>query len=119
MAHIGIVHARIVKDIETSIKDDLSHTILYSLPINSIYALAALYEKDEQRASDLALRIGAAPTSFTPILDRLEKVGLIARAPHATDRRSIVISLTPGGKKLQRAVENAMGNAEVRYGGKQ
>lgn len=118
MAHIGIIHAQMVKEIETCIKDDLAHTPLHSLPMQSIYALAALYEEDNQRASDLALAVSTPSTSFTPILDKLEKLGLIERVPHARDRRSILVCLTKEGKKYKDVIEGAIGNAEVRYGGK-
>lgn len=118
MESIGITTAVLLSEIGKSIKDDLSHTLLHNFPIISIYVLALLYEKDDQRASDIARSLKVAPTSFTPTLDRLEIAGLIVRSPHAVDRRSVVISLTAEGKKLKRAVENAIGNAEVRYGGK-
>lgn len=118
MEHIGIIHAKMVKEIETCIKDDLAHTPLYALPMQSVYTLCALYEKDAQRASELAIKVGSAPTSFTPVLDRLEKLGLIERGADASDRRAIIIHLTDRGRQYERAVSNAIGNAEVRYGGK-
>lgn len=118
MAHIGIVHAQMVKEIETCIKDDLAHTILYVLPINSIYALAELYELDNQRVSSLATAAGSVVTAFTPVLDRLEALGLIERVPNTKDRRSVLVCLTKEGKKYKAAVQNAIGNAEVHYGGK-
>ena len=118
MESIGIRVASLLGEIGQSIKDDLAQTVLHDFPLSSIYVLAALYEKDSQRASDLARALKVPATSFTPTLDRLENAQLIARSPHDTDRRSVVISLTAASKKLQRAVENAIGNAEVRYGGK-
>lgn len=118
MESIGIRVASLLGEIAQSIKDDLAQTVLHDFPLSSVYVLAALYRKDSQRASDLAKELKVPATSFTPVLDRLENAQLVARTPHGTDRRSVVISLTTGGKKLQRAVENAIGNAEVRYGGK-
>lgn len=118
MESIGIKTASLLTEIGRAIKDDLAHTVLYNFTLTSIYVLAALYQKDEQRASDLAKVLKVPATSFTPVLDRLENAGLIFRTPHSVDRRSVVIALTPEGKKLKRAVENAIGNAEVRYGGK-
>lgn len=118
MESIGIRTASLLGEIGQSIKDDLAHTALRDFPLSSVYVLAALYEKDSQRASDLARALKVPATSFTPVLDRLEHAQLITRSPHGTDRRSVVISLTSAGQKLQRAVENALGNAEVRYGGK-
>ncbi len=118
METIGIQTAVLLSEIGRSIKDDLAHTVLHDFPLTSIHVLAALYEQDNQRASDLAKALSVAATSFTPTLDRLERAGLIVRSPHVSDRRSVVISLTAEGKKLERAIGNAIGNAEVRYGGK-
>lgn len=43
-------------------------------------------------------------STLTSILDRLEGRGLVARATHARDRRSFVVSLTPRGRPLARRV---------------
>lgn len=119
MESIGIRTASLLGEIGQSIKDDLAHLpLLHNLTLTSIYVLVSLYAQDEQRASDIARDLKVAPTSFTPTLDRLEAAGLIARSPHASDRRSVVISLTPEAKKFRQAVDQAIGNAEVRYGGK-
>lgn len=119
MESIGLKTAQLLTEIGRTIKEDVSKApVLQNLPLQAIYVLASLYETDNQRASDLSKSIGAAPTSFTPTLDRLEGAGLITRGDHPTDRRSVLISLTREGKKYQTVVVNAIGNAEVRYGGK-
>lgn len=38
--------------------------------------------------------------AITARLDRLEKAGLIGRAPHPGDRRGVIVQLTPKGKAL-------------------
>lgn len=114
---IGLATSRLLREIETSIKDDLAHTILRNQAITAIYTLMALYEKDKQRPMDLAKAVNVAVTSFTPVLDQLETAGLIDRCDNPDDRRSILVSLTKDGKALKNAIENAIGNAEVRYGG--
>jgi len=118
MESIGIKTAQLLTEIGQSIKDDVAHTILHKLPLTSIYVLAALYTQDNQRASDLAKELKVAATSFTPILDRLETLGLVERHPHPTDRRAILVKLTKEGQKFRAVVKSAIGNAEVRYGGK-
>jgi DNA-binding MarR family transcriptional regulator len=64
------------------------------------YILRALYAQDGQRPSDLANAVGRAPTSFTPMLDKLEAKDLIERNANLHDRRSIHIHVTEAGKKL-------------------
>lgn len=86
--------------------DRLYNTPFESLDLNVIqaYILRALYEQDGQRPSDLAQIVGRPPTSFTPILDKLEGKGLIHRSPHPSDRRSIRIYLTASGLKLREPI---------------
>ncbi len=52
------------------------------------------------RPQDLADRVMISAPGMTGRLDRLENAGLITRAPHPTDRRSTLISITPDGIQL-------------------
>lgn len=110
--------AQHLSEIEATIKEDLQNTEAASLSIVAIHILNELYQSDGQKASELARKVGRAATSFTPILDQLENDKLLKRSPHKTDRRAVIISLTVKGQSLRTPIENAIGNAEVRYGGK-
>lgn len=46
--------------------------------------------------ADLAALLGMKSSSITIMLDRLTASGHVQRAPHPNDRRSIVITATPG-----------------------
>jgi DNA-binding MarR family transcriptional regulator len=52
------------------------------------------------RPQDLADRVMISAPGMTGRLDRLEKRGLITRAPHPTDRRSTFIDMTAAGIQL-------------------
>lgn len=45
-------------------------------------------------------RLQVHPTSVTNAVDRLERAGLVRRAPHPTDRRTTLVELTPEGHEL-------------------
>lgn len=45
-------------------------------------------------------RLQVHPTSVTNAVDRLEKVALVRRAPHPTDRRTTLIEITAEGHEL-------------------
>jgi MarR family transcriptional regulator, organic hydroperoxide resistance regulator len=66
--------------------------------------LQLLYEQDGQMASRLAYGVGRPATSFTPILDVLEKKGFIERRAHPSDRRAVKIHLTDQGKAIEEQV---------------
>jgi MarR family transcriptional regulator, 2-MHQ and catechol-resistance regulon repressor len=78
--------------------------------------LEALLHKGPQSVSELGRRIELTSGSMTTAIDRLEARGLVARADHATDRRTWVIHLTPEGRALiskvfarhEQAMERAM-----------
>lgn len=78
------------------------------------YVLRALYEQDGQRPSDLANAVGRAPTSFTPMLDKLEAKGLLERKANLHDRRSIHIHVTEAGKKLSQPGQKFIDKVEKR-----
>jgi DNA-binding MarR family transcriptional regulator len=50
----------------------------------------------------LAERMSSAKSNITTMVDRLEADGVLSRAPSATDRRAIEISVTAKGKRLYR-----------------
>ena len=45
----------------------------------------------------LAQKMGITTGTLTVMIDRLEKMGLVARVPHESDRRSYKTVLTPEG----------------------
>ena len=62
--------------------------------------LEALLHKGPQSVRELGRRIDLTSGSMTTAIDRLEARQLVARADHATDRRTWVIHLTPEGERL-------------------
>jgi DNA-binding MarR family transcriptional regulator len=83
-----------------------------NLAVLEAYIVRALYEQDGQRASDLARAVGRPPTSFTPILDSLERKQLIERRYDSKDRRAIRVHLTEKGNGLRQQVENTFQQLE-------
>ncbi len=81
-------------------------TLTLGLSVIEWYILRVLYEQDGQMASHLAIAVGRAATSFTPILDHLEQKGLTERRMHPSDRRGVIINLTAKGKALQSEIES-------------
>jgi DNA-binding MarR family transcriptional regulator len=59
------------------------------------------------RPTDFAGALMLTSSGTTKRLDRLERAGLIERSPDPQDRRGILISLTPAGRRLVDAVTDA------------
>ena len=75
------------------------------------HVLASLYDQNGQKASVLAKAIDRPATSFTPILDGLEKRKLIQRRPDKDDRRVVRIYLAGDGYDL--ALKASQAIAEI------
>lgn len=54
---------------------------------------------------ELAAREGISPAGMSGHIDRLERAGLVTRAPHESDGRRQGVSLTAAGTKVLRAVK--------------
>ena len=71
--------------------------------------LTALRDGPARAQASLAAAINADKTRLIPVLDDLQKRGLIEREPDPADRRVRLLGLTPEGRRLQQAVQ-----AEIR-----
>jgi DNA-binding MarR family transcriptional regulator len=54
------------------------------------------------------------PTTVTLVIDQLEKRGLVTRAPHPTDRRTVLATLSEDGAELMQKATDSL--AEISYG---
>lgn len=59
-------------------------------------------------------RLLVHPTGITRLVDKLEAQGLVRRAPHPEDRRSVLVAVTPAGRRLAKRATKVLG--EVRFG---
>ncbi|QHC65505.1 MarR family transcriptional regulator [Rathayibacter sp. VKM Ac-2759] len=62
--------------------------------------LVLLISRGPLRMRDLADSMGAVPSTFTRVVDRLESSGWVARSPGSSDRREVLISATPAARQL-------------------
>ncbi len=70
------------------------------LTLPQMHTLEVLGQAPSLRMKDLAAKMGVTTGTLTMTVDRLEQRKLIERAPHASDRRSILVSLTDKGRVL-------------------
>jgi DNA-binding MarR family transcriptional regulator len=67
--------------------------------------LVALGEEDDQRVSDLGEKLFLESNTLTPILKKLEQLGLVDRQRDPADERQVRVTVTPAGRQLQEQVE--------------
>jgi DNA-binding MarR family transcriptional regulator len=64
-------------------------------------------EAERVRMGELSTKLGVTARNVTTIVDGLEREGLLARVPDPTDRRAILLELTPKGREHIAAVHAA------------
>ena len=78
--------------------------------------LLVLWEKDNQPVNDIAHRLLLETNTVTPLLQRMEKGGLLTRRKGEKDARQMIVSLTKKGKSLQKEladVPRTVGDAVI------
>ena len=63
--------------------------------------LMVLWEKDMQPVNDIAHRLLLETNTVTPLLQRMEKLGLVNRKKGKQDKRQQIVSLTEKGKTME------------------
>ncbi|MEJ6023461.1 MarR family winged helix-turn-helix transcriptional regulator [Ramlibacter sp. PS4R-6] len=63
--------------------------------------LICLSEQDNQTVRELGRNLFLESNTLTPILKKLEEMGLVTRTRDLTDERQVVVSLTAEGRRLR------------------
>ncbi len=63
--------------------------------------LMVLWEKDCQPVNDIARRLLLETNTVTPLLQRMEKQGIVKRQRGEEDRRQQIVSLTERGRAME------------------
>lgn len=71
-----------------------------SMSLGQLAALGTLYRHGSLTPGELAIHECVQPPSMTRILANLEEAGYVLRAPHPTDRRQVVMNVSPKGKTM-------------------
>lgn len=65
-----------------------------------MHTIEVIGHKKNLRMKELAEKLGVTTGTLTIAVDKLEKLDLVARKPHDTDRRSYFVILTDKGEKM-------------------
>ncbi|MBR1878702.1 MAG: MarR family transcriptional regulator [Paludibacteraceae bacterium] len=63
--------------------------------------LMVLWERDQQPVNDIAKRLYLETNTITPLLQRMEKAGLLHRVKGEKDSRQRIVCLTAKGKAME------------------
>lgn len=68
--------------------------------------LLVLWEQDKQPVNDIARRLLLETNTVTPLLQRMEKAGLVKRSKGSNDARQRIVSLTEKGRAMYEQAKN-------------
>lgn len=68
--------------------------------------LLALWEKDKQTVNEIVEHLLLETNTVTPLLQRMEKNGIITRIHDVEDRRRVIVRLTDKGKAMEEQAAN-------------
>jgi DNA-binding MarR family transcriptional regulator len=80
-------------------------------------AMGVLSRHGDLRLSTLADHLHIAPRSATEVVDDLERLGFAERDPDPTDRRAVLVGLTPAGIETSKAIQAARQAESERFFG--
>jgi len=78
------------------------------LSMPRVRLLLAVHEAGRPRMSEVAWDLGVTARTITTMVDALEDEGVLVRQPHATDRRAILLELTPQGLAQVETIRQAL-----------
>jgi MarR family transcriptional regulator, organic hydroperoxide resistance regulator len=77
----------------------------YDITFSQYQHLRQLWQADGLAQVELSGRIGIETASSTAVINQLEKRGFIRRKRDASDRRRIIVTLTPAGRALEKSLD--------------
>ena len=75
--------------------------------ISQALALADLRDLGPQRVTDLAEREGVRQPTCTALVNNMEGEGWVARRVDGSDRRAVIVELTPNGREVLQSMNEA------------
>ncbi len=70
------------------------------IPHAQLFVLMFLFNQGAMRFSDICHELRVSAPTGTGIISRLQKAGYVKRVAEAQDRRTVLVVLTPQGRKL-------------------
>jgi DNA-binding MarR family transcriptional regulator len=83
----------------------LSESSGHSLTISQLHLLELIAGNGGHKVSDAATLLGVSSPAATKCIDKLERLGLLSRAPCRTDRRATMLQASEDGRTLVREYE--------------
>lgn len=99
-----IVHDRIIKiqGLNMATSDDGA---VNELSLSQLNAVKTLLESGELTMNELAAKLAVSPPSASAMVDRLVEKGVFCREHSTTDRRKVVVRISPEATKIAEEIK--------------
>src|SRR6185295_202792 len=91
---------------------DRDRICCFDISVSQCYALEELVRRGGMTLNDLAARLYLDKSTASRVIDSLERKGYVARTPHPSDRRAVLLEATAPGRDLYRRIEADILNEE-------
>lgn len=95
------------------------HLATLKLTYPQYLVMLVLWEEDGLNVKTISARLYLDSGTLTPLLKRLEGLGLIARRRSESDERQLIVALTVSGRKLRRRAVSMRQKMMCRFPGKE
>jgi DNA-binding MarR family transcriptional regulator len=79
---------------------DRDRICCHDVSVTQCYAIDALLRRGPSGLNELAAELYLDKSTASRVVTTLERKGYVTRAPHPDDRRAIVLTVTPAGRRL-------------------
>lgn len=84
---------------------DRDRICCHDVSVSQCYALEALVRQGGMTLNDLSAHLYLDKSTASRVIDSLERKGYVARTPHPSDRRAVLLEATVNGRDLYRKIE--------------
>jgi DNA-binding MarR family transcriptional regulator len=87
---------------------DRDRICCYDVSVTQCYALEALVRRGGMTLNDLAAQLYLDKSTASRVVDALERKGYVARSPHPSDGRSLLLEPTGAGRELEGRIRESI-----------
>jgi MarR family transcriptional regulator, 2-MHQ and catechol-resistance regulon repressor len=87
---------------------DRDRICCFDISVSQCYALEGLVRRGDMTLNDLAAYLYLDKSTASRVVDALERKGYVARTPHPTDRRALLLEATAAGRSLEGRIRESI-----------
>lgn len=87
---------------------DRDRICCFDISVSQCYALEGLVRRGGMSLNELAAHLYLDKSTASRVVDALERKGYVARSPHPTDGRALLLEATPEGRNLEGRIRESI-----------